>query len=167
MVTTPYQSQRIALEQILIREAALIYEECQRDFRYQAKATRDTWLAKELADLQEWSDYLYRTHREKNLTGLGPDKTPSPLPLSKPFQRTLATLGDEAAGEDFCDAISALFIEIALIVAMQKTIGVDLGDYEFQVRRLLKASLPSVQVTGGSAGSSTAAATVAPPKNTP
>lgn len=167
MVTTHYQAQRIALEQILMREAALIREEWQRDFRFQEKDKRDKWLAKELGDLQEWSDYLYRTHREKNLTGLGPDKSRSPLPLSKPLQRTLATLGDEAAGEDFCHAISALFVEIALIVAIQKSIGVDLGDYEFQIRRVLKASLTSVQVTDSGAGSSTAAATVAPPKNTP
>lgn len=167
MVTTPYQAQRIALEQIVMRESALIHEECARDFRYQAKDARDKWLAKELADLQEWFDYLDRKHREQNLTGLGVDQTPGPLPRSKPFKRTFLLLGDEAAGEDMCDSISAAFIEIALIIAMQRTIGVQLGDYEFQCRRVLQSSRPSVQSTGSGGGSSTAAAAVAPPKNRP
>lgn len=166
MFTTPQQCQKLALEQIALAEAGLIHAERERDWRYK-KEEGDIWFAKQIADMQEWTDYLQLKHREENMKGLGAYDRPIICPRSKPFPRYFAMLGDQAAGADFCDEITALFIEIALVVAMQKTIGTALGDHEYQLRRVLKSLHPPMQSSSTVGGSSTAAAAVAPPKNTP
>lgn len=166
MLSTPYQSHRIALERIARHEGDLIRAERERDWRYK-KEEGDAWFAKEMASLFAWFDYLERKRREENLTGLGPDDRPGICPMSAPFPRYFAMLCDEAAGLDFCDEITQLFIEIALVVAVQKSIGVALGDHEYQLRRVLRARGPAVQSSSTSGGSSTAAAAVKPPSNMP
>ncbi len=166
LITTPWQAQRIALEQIVQREASLMRDERERDWKHRKQEGED-WFAKEMAELEEWFAYLDRTHREQNQTGLSHEKIPARVPMSPPFKRYFAMLGDEAAGDDFCSEIAAVMMQIALVVSVQNTLGVCLGDHEMQLRRVVKRAGLPVGAGTTSSGSATAAAVVAPPRNTP
>lgn len=165
--STPYQAQRTALEQITLHESYLIRKQRDEEWRYK-KEEGDQWFADQIEDLQAWHDYLVRRHNIENRKTLIADDDPlGDCPRSKPFPRYLAMLGDQAAGEDFCDEARSVLIEISLIIAMQTAIGVMIGDRECQLRRILKSCRSSVQSTEGSGGSSTATLAVKPPRNRP
>lgn len=161
--TTPHQVQKLALEQIMMREARLIHEEYARDWQYRQLQEREQWLSDEMNSLNEWFEYLDRKHRDENTSGLPPPSVQLVPPKHAPFPRYFATLGDEAAGAAMCDDIGALMIEIALIVSVQMSIGTTFGGHEAQrrteLRRLQKSS--TKKNTGGT--TTAAAVTHVPP----
>lgn len=171
IITAPYQVQKLALEQIMMREARLIHEELARDWQYRELKDREQWLADEMASLDEWFQYLDRKHRDENTTGLPPPSVQMTPPKHCPFPRYFAMLGDEAAGAAMCDDIGALMIEIALIVSVQMSIGVSFGWYEAQrrteLRRLQKAATKKTSTTGTGTGSTAAAMNVPPVQHAP
>lgn len=145
VITSSYQAEKIALEKIVLGEADLIRAERAREWRYVEKEKSDKWFAEQIADLEAWHDYLDRKHRDENCTGLGLVKPPpAAAPKSAPFPRTFVMLGDLAAGEGMCDEIGMLMVEIALIVSMQITIGVELGGHEKRRRSALEKLQPVV-----------------------
>lgn len=169
MFTTNFQGKRTALEQITKHEASMI--DAERKSRIMRKKSfDDADFKKELRDLEEWFDYLEDRRRAEHSKGLGDVKFGSTPPAAKPFPRTFSMLGDQAAGEDFCDEIAALMFKIALVVAVQCSIGVMIGTYESDLRLMLKIARikqAKEQELNSSAGGASSAAVVAPPKMKP